>query len=134
MRTDYGMSDRFKNVALSKRGSGYGAGDPQLVREYSETTQQYIDEEIARIMEEQYAIVVNRLQAKKSLLDYIAKRLLEKETIDKQEFEDIIKAESQLPHQPVLAAPETTLSDSSDAVAETDKPAADDSDSSTSHQ
>ena len=88
MITDYGMSDRFKNVALSKRGSGYGAGDPQLVREYSETTQQY-------------TVVVNRLKEKKTLLEYIAQRLLEKETIDKQEFDDIIKAESQLPQQPI---------------------------------
>lgn len=107
MITDYGMSKRFRNVALSKRGSGYGAGDPQLVREYAETTQQYIDEEIARIMEERYTIVVNRLKEKKPLLEYIATRLLEKETIDKKEFEDIIKAESQLPVQPALAAPET---------------------------
>jgi len=109
MITDYGMSERFKNVALSKRGGGYGAGDPQLVREYSETTQQYIDEEIARIMEERYTVVVNRLKEKKPLLEYIAKRLLEKETIDKQEFEDIIKAESQLPRQPALEAAETVL-------------------------
>ncbi len=101
MITDYGMSDRFKNVALSKRGSGYGAGDPQLVREYSETTQQYIDEQIARVMEERYTVVVNRLKEKKTLLEYIAQRLLEKETIDKQEFDDIIKAESQLPQQPI---------------------------------
>ena len=109
MITDYGMSERFKNVALSKRGGGYGAGDPQLVREYSETTQQYIDEEIARIMEERYTVVVNRLKEKKPLLEYIAKRLLEKETIDKQEFEDIIKAESQLPRPFALEAAETAL-------------------------
>lgn len=109
MITDYGMSERFKNVALSKRGGGYGAGDPQLVREYSETTQQYIDEEIARIMEERYTVVVNRLKEKKPLLEYIAKRLLEKETIDKQEFEDIIKAESQLPRPFALEAAETVL-------------------------
>ena len=114
MITDYGMSDRFKNVALSKRGSGYGAGDPQLVREYAETTQQYIDEEIARIMEERYTVVVNRLQEKKHLLEYIAKRLLEKETIDKQEFDDIIKAESQLPQQAALEAPQSAGVDGQD--------------------
>ena len=139
MITDYGMSDRFKNVALSKRGGGYGAGDPQLVREYSETTQQYIDEEIARIMEERYTVVVNRLQEKKTLLEYIAKRLLEKETIDKQEFEDIIKAESQLPRQPAIEAPEaaSVSSDASspDAPGKTDTSVSTDSpDSSAPHQ
>ena len=64
---------------------------------------------MARIMEERYTVVVNRLKEKKPLLEYIAKRLLEKETIDKQEFEDIIKAESQLPRQPALEAAETAL-------------------------
>ncbi|MGP1454613.1 MAG: ATP-dependent zinc metalloprotease FtsH [Treponema sp.] len=106
MITEYGMSDRFKNVALTKRGAGYGAGDPQLVREYAETTQQYIDEEIARIIDERYTIVVNRLKEKKTLLEYIAQRLLEKETIEKTEFEEIISAESRLLTQAATPASE----------------------------
>jgi len=106
MITEYGMSDRFKNVALTKRGAGYGAGDPQLVREYAETTQQYIDEEIARIIDERYTIVVNRLKEKKTLLEYIAQRLLEKETIEKAEFEEIISAESRLLTQTAAPASE----------------------------
>lgn len=93
---DYGMSAKFKNVALSKRGSGYLGNDPQLVREYAETTQQYIDEEIAKIIDGRYEAVVNLLTAKKGLLDYIAKRLLEKETIESEEFETIIAAENSL--------------------------------------
>ncbi len=96
MITEYGMSGRFKNVALSKRGGGYGSGDPQLVREYAETTQQYIDEEIARIIDERFTVVVNRLKEKKPLLEYIANRLLENEIIEKKEFEDIIAAEERL--------------------------------------
>ena len=93
---DYGMSAKFKNVALSKRGSGYLGNDPQLVREYAETTQQYIDEEIAKIIDGRYEAVVRLLTAKKDLLDYIAKRLLEKETIESEEFETIIAAENSL--------------------------------------
>ena len=93
---DYGMSAKFKNVALSKRGSGYLGSDPQLVREYAETTQQYIDEEIAKIIDGRYEAVVKLLTAKKGLLDYIAKRLLEKETIESEEFETIIAAENSL--------------------------------------
>ena len=85
-------------------------------------------------MEERYAVVVNRLQEKKTLLEYIAKRLLEKETIDKQEFEDIIKAESQLPRQSVLEAPETTLSEKREVSDETDIPADDDSSASSTSQ
>ncbi|HAH61948.1 MAG TPA: cell division protein FtsH, partial [Treponema sp.] len=93
MITDYGMSDRFKNMTLGKSGQGYDGGEPQLVREYSETTQQYIDEEIARIMSGRYKAVLALLKKHKEILEYIANRLLEKETMDGKEFEEIVKAE-----------------------------------------
>ncbi len=94
MITDYGMSKKFFNVALSKRGAGYlGPQDPQLVREYAETTQQYIDEEVARIMDERYEAVVKLLTEKKHLLEEIAQTLLEKETIEADEFNAIIQKE-----------------------------------------
>jgi cell division protease FtsH len=95
MITDYGMSEKFKNMTLGKSGKGYGGPqEPELVREYSEETQKYIDDEIARIMDERYAHVLALLTQHKDLLEYIAKRLLEKETMEGKEFEDIIKAES----------------------------------------
>ncbi|MBQ9631130.1 MAG: AAA family ATPase, partial [Treponema sp.] len=93
MITDYGMSDRFQNMVLGKSGHGYGTGEPQLVREYSEDTQKYIDDEIARIIAERYKAVLSLLKKHKDLLDYISNRLLEKETMDGKEFEEIIKAE-----------------------------------------
>jgi len=96
MITDYGMSKRFRNVALSQHGAGYGSADPKLVRDYAETTQQYIDEEIARQISERFAAVKDRIQKKKPLLDYIAARLLEKETIEGKEFNEIIAAEASL--------------------------------------
>ncbi|MCM1320968.1 MAG: ATP-dependent zinc metalloprotease FtsH [Bacteroides sp.] len=92
MITDYGMSKRFRNVVLSQRGGGYAAGEPQLVREYSEETQRYIDEELARIMEERYACVIRLLTEKRDVLDYLANRLLEKETIEESEFCEIVSA------------------------------------------
>ena len=94
MITDYGMSKRFKNVMLGKAGRGYGAAaEPELVREFSEDTQKYIDEEIARITDERYNYVVKLLKTHRELLDYVSSRLLEKETIDGKEFEEIVKAE-----------------------------------------
>lgn len=92
MITSYGMSQRFKNVTLGKSGKGYGSGEPELVREYAETTQQYIDEEIAKIMDERYNKVVNLLSSHKDLLEYIARLLLEKETVEGKEFDEIVKA------------------------------------------
>lgn len=96
MITDYGMSDKFRNVVLGKSGRGYGstAVEPELVREFSEETQNYIDEEVARIMSERYERVLGVLREHKSLLDYIARLLLEKESVDGKEFEEIVKAES----------------------------------------
>ena len=94
MITDYGMSDRFKNVTLGKSGRGYGGPqEPELVREFSEDTQKYIDDEIARVMDERYRHVIAFLKGHRDLLEYVAKRLLEKETVDGKEFEEIIKAE-----------------------------------------
>ena len=100
--TDYGMSKKFRNVVLSQRGSGYGAAEPQLVRDYSEETQTYIDSELARIMEERYEHVVKLLESKRVLLDYIAERLLDKEIMEQAEFQDIVSAEANLsaPKQP----------------------------------
>ncbi|ULQ60742.1 ATP-dependent zinc metalloprotease FtsH [Brucepastera parasyntrophica] len=98
MITDYGMSGKFRNVALSQRGAGYGSGmEPHLVREYAESTQQYIDEEIARIIDERYGAVKKLLAEKRVLVDYIANRLLEKEIIEETEFMEIVTAEANLP-------------------------------------
>ncbi len=94
MITVYGMSERFKNMTLGKSGQGYTSGEPELVREYSESTQQYIDEEIARVMEERYNHVMELLKSHRELLDYIARQLLEKETMEGREFNEIVKAEN----------------------------------------
>ena len=97
MITQYGMSEKFKNVTLGKSGRGYGGPvEPELVREFSEQTQNYIDEEVARIMDERYEHVLEVLKSHKDLLDYVAKLLLEKESVDGKEFEDIVKAESRM--------------------------------------
>ncbi|MCX7948701.1 MAG: ATP-dependent zinc metalloprotease FtsH [Treponemataceae bacterium] len=93
MITDYGMSPRFRNVALTQRGASMLQGslsEPLLHREYSESTQQYIDEEIARIVNERYAAVKGLLAEKRPLLEKIAEHLLEKETLEEQEFKELV--------------------------------------------
>ncbi|MCL2602420.1 MAG: ATP-dependent zinc metalloprotease FtsH [Treponema sp.] len=98
MITDYGMSGRFKNVALTQRGAnmlGTQTNEPMFQREYSDATQQYIDEEIARIVETQYSAVKSSLQANRPLLENVAEQLLEKETLDEKEFKALLE---QTPH------------------------------------
>ena len=89
--TDYGMSSKFKNVTLGKSGRGYGSGEPELVREFSENTQNYIDEEIARIINERYEAVIKLLKKNYGLLEEISQKLLEKETMEGKEFNEIIE-------------------------------------------
>ena len=93
MITDFGMSDKFKNMTLGKGVLGARGGDANLIREFSEESQNYIDEEIARIMNERYDYVVKLLSKHKELLDYIANRLVEIETMDGKEFYEIVKGE-----------------------------------------
>jgi cell division protease FtsH len=94
MITDYGMSKRFKNVALTQRGQGMLGGnthEPLFHREYSEATQQYVDEEIARMVETQYDTVKESLKKNRPLLETMAEQLLEKETLDEKEFKNILE-------------------------------------------
>ncbi|MFP3041998.1 ATP-dependent zinc metalloprotease FtsH [Treponema primitia] len=93
MITDYGMSNRFKNVALTTRGMrmpGDAPQEPTFHREYSEATQQYIDEEIAKIVEERYVGVMATLGRNRNVLDAVAAQLLEKETLDEKEFKALV--------------------------------------------
>ena len=94
MITDYGMSGRFKNVALTQRGAGMIGSqiqEPVFHREYSEATQQYVDEEIARMVETQYNAVKESLGLNRVLLETVAEKLLEKETLDEKEFKTLLK-------------------------------------------
>jgi cell division protease FtsH len=89
MITDFGMSQRFRHVALTKRGqtmTGPSAPEPFMTREYSEDTQKYVDEEIARIIAARYDSVVASLGIRRVKLERIAKALLEKEVLEESEF------------------------------------------------
>ena len=93
MITVYGMSDKFKNMTLGKGVLGNRGGEPNLIREFSEETQNFIDQEIERIMNERYEHVLNILNEHKDLLEYIANRLKEVETMDGKEFYEIVNGE-----------------------------------------
>ena len=88
MITEYGMSEKFKNMVLTKRGSQFlgPVAAPHMEREYSEATQQYVDEEVARILDERYTNVLDLLIKKKQQLNKIAAKLLEIETLEAHEF------------------------------------------------
>ncbi len=97
MLTDYGMSDKFSNIILKnhKSSSFLGNSIGGNNREYSESTQQYIDEQITKIVNERYVYVKELLQGKIALLTKIAQKLLDDEMIEAKEFKEIINADKQ---------------------------------------
>jgi len=64
--------------------------EQETEKNYSEKTANEIDEEIARFIREAEAVAVKILTQKKAMLIKIAKVLIEKETIEKEEFEELI--------------------------------------------
>ncbi|MCK5736910.1 MAG: cell division protein FtsH, partial [Spirochaetaceae bacterium] len=95
MITRLGMSERFSNVSLDRRGGGYMGGESPYYqgRDYSEDTQRYIDEEMARIMAERYKRVLELLKKHLGLLEAITVRLLDKETIEREELMELINSD-----------------------------------------
>ncbi len=97
MVTKYGMSDKLGPIALEGQGGralfGKGVGD----KEYSEEVGAHIDGEVSRIMKEALATAEEILTKHRSLLDAIAKRLIEVETIERDEFEQILIANGIVP-------------------------------------
>ena len=92
MVTDYGMSEKFANVRLPYRQESPLLGQAGYVinREYSESTQQYIDEETARIISERYQTVLNLLREQRPALEAVAARLLETEVVEAAEFAELV--------------------------------------------
>jgi cell division protease FtsH len=96
MITEYGMSQKFKNVYLGSNQTSYLGGMTTGERkEYSETTQRYIDEQIAMIINERYEKTLKLLRDKIETLNHVAKRLLEVEVMDAELFNSLLENEPQ---------------------------------------
>ena len=96
MLTDYGMSERFRNVYLpARKGSQFLGQDGDYgSREYSEETQRYLDDESARIIRERYAAVTQVLQTQRDALEQMARELLENEVLERKDIERIVPRRS----------------------------------------
>ena len=87
MVTEFGMSDKIGPVTLRKADSEVFLGrDISRGQGYSESTAQLIDDEVKRIIKECHETARTILQKNKALLDSLAQRLIEKETIDSDEL------------------------------------------------
>ena len=93
MVTKYGMSESIGPIALeSSVGSKVLFGRGVEADGYSERVGALIDEEVSKIMKEAHNRAEKIITDHRSLLDIIAKRLIEKENIEREEFDSILVA------------------------------------------
>lgn len=86
MVTIYGLNDKVGNISYydSSGQSEYNFGKP-----YSEQTAKMIDEEISKIIENQYQRALTILTENRDKLDALAAKLLEKEVIFREDLEEV---------------------------------------------
>lgn len=100
MVTKYGMSDKIGAVALE--GSGrliWGKGGVSEDHEYSEKVGAVIDAEVSAIIENGLIRAGEILKKYKSALKVISEKLIEVETIERDEFEKLLIANGITPKQ-----------------------------------
>ncbi|MGC9602666.1 MAG: ATP-dependent zinc metalloprotease FtsH [Minisyncoccia bacterium] len=90
MVTRWGMSDKMGTVALEGEGGHalFGAGVEGSP--YSEKISGEIDGEVKRIVDEAYKKALDIITMHRKALDAIAKRLIAVETLEREEFEQIL--------------------------------------------
>ncbi|WP_413166111.1 ATP-dependent zinc metalloprotease FtsH3 [Capilliphycus salinus ALCB114379] len=91
MITRYGMSDRLGPVALGRQqGNVFLGRDIMSERDFSEETAATIDEEVRKLVDEAYVRAKNVLMENRHILDKLAEMLIEKETVDSEELQDLL--------------------------------------------
>ncbi|HWQ58363.1 MAG TPA: ATP-dependent zinc metalloprotease FtsH [Clostridia bacterium] len=93
MVVEYGMSDAIGPVFLGGQTEVFIAKDWGHQRNYSEEVAARVDEEIRRILDEQFQRARKAILDNKDALERVVKALLEYERIDGDEFEKIFQGE-----------------------------------------
>src|SRR5688572_23753875 len=123
MVTKYGMSDTMGTMVYvdNDQDSFFGRMSAKSV---SEATQQKVDAEIRRILDEQYAVARKLLEDNRDKVEAMAAALLEWETIDAEQIDDIMAGRPPRPPKPSQSSP-TAPRDSGgpSAAAPTTRPA-----------
>ncbi len=89
MVMEFGMS-ALGPITFGKKEELIFLGKEEILRDYSEKVAAKIDREIEKLIKESEETATKILTKKRGLLEKIAKRLIEKETIEKEEFEELI--------------------------------------------
>ncbi|MCX7793298.1 MAG: ATP-dependent zinc metalloprotease FtsH [Thermodesulfovibrionales bacterium] len=93
MVTQWGMSERLGPLTFGKREEQIFLGKELAKhKDYSEKTAEEIDEEVRRIVTEQYEYAKDLIRKNRELLDALVNLLLEKETVDGAEIDRLIES------------------------------------------
>ena len=91
MITRFGMSDRLGPVALGRQqGNMFLGRDIMSERDFSEETAAAIDEEVRKLVDTAYIRAKEVLVNNRKVLDEIAQMLIDKETVDAEELQEIL--------------------------------------------
>ena len=102
MVIDYGMSDRIGMVKLGDADTeAFGHGSGEGPRAFSDETAAIIDEEVRRLLDNAMREAWRILSENRGVLDTLASRLLEEETLDEAQLAEIFKDVVKAPERPV---------------------------------
>jgi cell division protease FtsH len=93
MVTKYGMSDKLGPIAFEGTGGRLIGGGMSEDRGYSLEIAKQIDDEVHHIIETGKQRAKEILMKHRKALDAVAKRLLEVETLEREEYEEILKTQ-----------------------------------------
>jgi cell division protease FtsH len=91
MVTKYGMSDSIGPIALADGGGRVLFGHGVEGNEFSEKVSEEVDAEVRRMISEAYAKAEAILTTHRAAFDAIAARLLKVETLERKEYEDLLR-------------------------------------------
>lgn len=97
MVTRWGMSDSLGPIAYNKDGGRDVFGQSVGTNEYSEKTGDQIDAEVSKIMNESMEKAKQIVTDKRATLDAIAHKLIEVETLEQKEFNELLLANGIMP-------------------------------------
>jgi len=105
MVTQWGMSDTLGPMVYGENeGEVFLGRSITTHKNVSETTMQKVDLEIRRIIDEQYALARSLIETNRQKVEAMAKALLEWETLDADQINDIIAGVPPRPPKPPQAA------------------------------
>jgi len=119
MVTEWGMSDKLGPMVYGENeGEVFLGRTVTQHQNMSEDTMKAVDQEVRRIIDEQFALARRLLEENRDKVEAMTKALLEWETIDANQIDDIMSGRPPRPPKPVAAKPTNPPSDSGNRGAE----------------